>query len=45
MPTIGAGAVIAAGAVVTGDAAPYVIVAGVPATPLRAVSRPMSANA
>lgn len=34
--TIGAGAVVAAGAVVTKDVAPYMIVAGVPATPLRA---------
>jgi phosphonate metabolism protein (transferase hexapeptide repeat family) len=33
--TIGAGAVVAAGAVVTKDVAPYMIVAGVPATPLR----------
>ncbi|PZR00978.1 MAG: chloramphenicol acetyltransferase [Cereibacter sphaeroides] len=33
--TIGAGAIVAAGAVVTKDVAPYMIVAGVPATPLR----------
>lgn len=33
--TIGAGAVVASGAVVTKDVAPYMIVAGVPATPLR----------
>ncbi|GLS86609.1 acetyltransferase [Cypionkella aquatica] len=34
--TIGAGAVIASGAVVTKDVAPYMIMAGLPATPLRA---------
>jgi phosphonate metabolism protein (transferase hexapeptide repeat family) len=34
--TIGAGAVVASGAVVTKDVAPYMIVAGLPATPLRA---------
>ncbi len=33
--TIGAGAVIASGAVVTRDVAPYMIVVGLPATPLR----------
>ena len=34
--TIGHGAVVAAGAVVTKDVAPYMIVAGIPAEPLRA---------
>jgi len=33
--TIGAGAVIAAGSVVTKDVPPYMIMAGIPATPLR----------
>lgn len=33
--TLGAGAVVAAGAVVTKDVAPFMIVAGVPAVPLR----------
>ena len=34
--TIGAGSIIAAGAVVTRDVPPYMIMAGIPATPLRA---------
>lgn len=34
--TIGAGAIVASGAVVTRDVAPFMIVAGVPAKPLRA---------
>lgn len=34
--TIGAGAIVASGAVVTKDVAPYMIVAGIPAMPLRA---------
>ncbi len=33
--TIGAGAIVASGAVVTRDVAPYMIVAGIPAVPLR----------
>lgn len=33
--TIGAGAIIASGAVVTKDVAPYMIMAGIPAAPLR----------
>jgi hypothetical protein len=33
--TIGAGAVVATGAVVTKDVPPYMVVAGVPAVPLR----------
>lgn len=42
--SIGAGAVIASGAVVTHDVAPYTIVAGIPATPLRARFAPMIAD-
>lgn len=34
--TIGTGAVVAGGAIVTRDVAPYMIVAGIPAAPLRA---------
>lgn len=34
--TIGTGAIVGAGAVVTHDVAPYMVVAGVPATPIRA---------
>ncbi len=33
--TVGAGAIVASGAVITKDVAPYMIVAGVPAVPLR----------
>ena len=41
--TIGAGAIIASGAVVTKDVAPYMIMAGIPATPLRErFSRPVA---
>ncbi len=42
--TIGAGAIVASGAVVTKDVAPYLIVAGVPATPLRARFAPAVAD-
>ncbi|MFT4034161.1 MAG: hypothetical protein QM679_01140 [Patulibacter sp.] len=37
---IGENAVVAAGAVVTGDVAPYTVVAGVPAKPVRRLERP-----
>jgi acetyltransferase-like isoleucine patch superfamily enzyme len=40
--TIGEGAVVAAGAVVTKDVGPYVVVAGVPARPIRERSRDLS---
>jgi len=42
--TIGAGAVIASGAVVTRDVAPYMIMAGIPASPLRARFAPKIAE-
>lgn len=42
--TIGPGAVVAAGAVVTKDVAPYMIVAGVPAVPLRTRFAPQIAD-
>ena len=42
--TIGAGAIIASGAVVTKDVAPYMIVAGLPAKPLRARFTPQIAE-
>ena len=42
--TIGAGAIVASGAVVTKDVAPFMIVAGVPATPLRARFTPAVAE-
>ena len=42
--TIGAGAIVASGAVVTKDVAPYLIVAGIPATTLRARFNPAVAD-
>lgn len=42
--TIGHGAVIAGGAIVTKDVAPYMIVAGIPAVPLRARFAPALAD-
>lgn len=42
--TIGAGSIVASGAVVTKDVASYMIVAGVPATPLRARFTPGEAD-
>jgi phosphonate metabolism protein (transferase hexapeptide repeat family) len=42
--TVGHGAVVAAGAVVTKDVAPYMIVAGCPATPLRERQPPAIAD-
>lgn len=40
--TIGEGAVVAAGSVVTRDVAPYTLVAGSPAKPIRDLPRPVS---
>lgn len=42
--TIGHGAVVAGGAIVTKDVAPYMIVAGIPAVPLRARFAPQIAD-
>lgn len=42
--TIGAGAIVASGAVVTKDVAPYTIVAGIPASPLRTRFTPQVAD-
>ncbi len=42
--TIGAGSIIAAGAVVTKDVAPYMIMAGIPAIPLRTRFTPQVAD-
>ena len=38
--TVGRGAVVATGAVVTKDVPPYTLVAGVPARPIRTLPRP-----
>jgi phosphonate metabolism protein (transferase hexapeptide repeat family) len=43
--TVGIGAIVAAGAVVTKDVAPFMIVAGVPATPIRARFTPAQQEA
>ena len=43
--TIGEGSVVAAGAVVTQDVPPYTLAGGIPARPLRALSRPNGAVA
>jgi len=40
--TIGRGAVVAAGAVVTGSVEPYTVVAGIPARAIKTIPQPTS---